>query len=184
MYRSVVMQSILLGSLAVVVPIHEARADVTIMFSAPSMLLEITGRDYDTWRKTGIACAPVVSGLCRCASSNGGYSDRERRAVMIARPEEVRCPGGGLTGRWTYRDIGSGFTDTHILFPDGTARGNGDPTNGTRATWRLAGGELVLTWSNRWINRYRVSDPNANQLSGEAIPPDGSPPRKITFTRQ
>jgi len=64
------------------------------------MLIEIAGADYDSWRKTGSACVPVRPGFCRCASDNGGYSDKERRAIMIARPEGP-CPGT-ITGRWNF----------------------------------------------------------------------------------
>ena len=79
-----------------------------------------------------------------------------------------------VLGKWEYRD--GGFRDIHEFLPGGRMG------NATGGTWAIANGELVVRWSNGWVNAYRWVA-GAATLSGFATSPSGEQHR-ITLTRQ
>lgn len=73
-------------------------------------------------------------------------------------------------GRWQYRS--GGFSDTHVLRPDGRAE---SPRAKQPGSWTLANGRLTVRWSNpdgAWINEYSY-DPTSQVLDGVTVSPSG-----------
>jgi hypothetical protein len=129
-----------------------------------------------------IICSPAPDAkmlvhVVVASNGDGGGSERQRLQAQMER-SGTAGGGGGIAGSWTYRD--GSFSDTHVFAADGTVHPPSNPN--VTAKWSVEGGELVVRWTNGWINRYRLPGVSG-QLSGTSYGPSGER-RAITLTRQ